>query len=226
MDEQLPAVLRLHDQRRIVNPGAVANALVYDCIERPPAVQQQQQPAQEPAPTAGSELQDVGTAGDAAGTEGEDVGGDGRGSRGSRAGRGSGPGDGELRLPQGSGGDGGGDGAAGGRGGSRTSGGGEQLRGGSASVGAGAGEAQAAVEGQQQPHAPQAARAAPCARTAQHDYFPDMPAWYSVRGPDDRTLVFESRFESGNLRRAIQVHRDRDDGVIGSRSTCCCVATS
>lgn len=209
MDEQLPAVLRLHDQRRIVNPGAVANALVYDCIERPPAMQQQQQqqPAQEPAAVAaGSELQGVATAGDAAGTEGgEDAGGDGRGSRGSRAGRGSGPGDGELRLPRGNSGDGVGDGAAAGRGGLRTSGGGEQPRSGSFSVSAGTGEAQAAVGAQQQQQVPPAAGAAPCARTAQHEYFPDMPAWYNVRGPDDRTLVFESRFESGNLRRAIQV---------------------
>lgn len=38
-----------------------------------------------------------------------------------------------------------------------------------------------------------------------HDYFPDLPAWYQPSGPSDTTLVFESRFESGNLRRALQV---------------------
>ena len=31
-----------------------------------------------------------------------------------------------------------------------------------------------------------------------------MP-WYVPSGPEDNTLVFESRFESGNLLRAIQV---------------------
>jgi hypothetical protein len=30
-------------------------------------------------------------------------------------------------------------------------------------------------------------------------------AWYVLQGPDDPTLVFESRFECGNLRRAVQV---------------------
>jgi hypothetical protein len=29
--------------------------------------------------------------------------------------------------------------------------------------------------------------------------------WVTLNSPDDTTLVFESRFESGNLRRAIQV---------------------
>lgn len=30
----------------------------------------------------------------------------------------------------------------------------------------------------------------------------DMPRWYVPTGPDDDTVVFESRFESGNLRSA------------------------
>lgn len=33
-----------------------------------------------------------------------------------------------------------------------------------------------------------------------------LPAWYTPFSRDDTTLVFESRFESGNLRRAIQVY--------------------
>jgi hypothetical protein len=36
-------------------------------------------------------------------------------------------------------------------------------------------------------------------------YADSLPAWYAPRGPADDTLVFESRFESGNLRRAVQV---------------------
>lgn len=32
-----------------------------------------------------------------------------------------------------------------------------------------------------------------------------LPPFYECQGPDDETLVFESRFESGNLRRAWQV---------------------
>lgn len=30
----------------------------------------------------------------------------------------------------------------------------------------------------------------------------DMPRWYVPTDPDDDTVVFESRFESGNLRSA------------------------
>lgn len=30
----------------------------------------------------------------------------------------------------------------------------------------------------------------------------DMPRWYVPSGPEDDTVVFESRFESGNLRSA------------------------
>jgi len=37
-----------------------------------------------------------------------------------------------------------------------------------------------------------------------HYFSATFRSWYSVAGSDDRTLVFESRFESGNLRRAIQ----------------------
>ena len=49
---------------------------------------------------------------------------------------------------------------------------------------------------------------------ARFRYFEDLPAWYCPRSPDDTTLVFESRFESGNLRRALQVHGDRRQGGI------------
>ncbi|KAF5841002.1 hypothetical protein DUNSADRAFT_14858 [Dunaliella salina] len=49
---------------------------------------------------------------------------------------------------------------------------------------------------------------------AQFNYFPDLPCWYSPSGPEDRTLVFESRFEGGNLRRAIQVYPNEYDLVL------------
>lgn len=42
----------------------------------------------------------------------------------------------------------------------------------------------------------------------------DLPAYYSPTGPDDHTLVFESRFECGNLRRAIQVYAFEYDLVL------------
>ncbi len=41
---------------------------------------------------------------------------------------------------------------------------------------------------------------APCC-----DYFPDLPAWLTLESSQDTTLVFESRFECGNLRRVVQV---------------------
>lgn len=37
------------------------------------------------------------------------------------------------------------------------------------------------------------------------DYGVDVLPFYVPNSPDDKTLVFESRFESGNLRRAIQL---------------------
>lgn len=37
------------------------------------------------------------------------------------------------------------------------------------------------------------------------EYVPGLSPWYTLQGPGDSTLMFESRFESGNLRRAIQV---------------------
>ncbi|KAK3260044.1 hypothetical protein CYMTET_30984, partial [Cymbomonas tetramitiformis] len=40
------------------------------------------------------------------------------------------------------------------------------------------------------------------------------PPYYSVESQDDTTLVFESRFESGNLRRAIQVYEDEYDLIL------------
>ncbi len=37
------------------------------------------------------------------------------------------------------------------------------------------------------------------------DYGVDMLPWYVPTSEEDKTLVFESKFESGNLRRAIQL---------------------
>ena len=37
------------------------------------------------------------------------------------------------------------------------------------------------------------------------DYAVDVLPWYVPSSEDDKTLVFESKFESGNLRRAIQL---------------------
>jgi hypothetical protein len=42
---------------------------------------------------------------------------------------------------------------------------------------------------------------------ASYAYAPGLAPWYVPEGTSDTTLVFESRFESGNLRRAIQVRR-------------------
>lgn len=51
---------------------------------------------------------------------------------------------------------------------------------------------------------------------ATFSYFDDLPPWYPPSSPGDTTLVFESRFESGNLRRAIQAR-----GWLGScKDTC------
>jgi hypothetical protein len=41
-----------------------------------------------------------------------------------------------------------------------------------------------------------------------------LPPYYTKTGPDDTTLVFESRFESGNLRRAIQVYEYEYDMIL------------
>ncbi|KIZ00098.1 Cytosolic carboxypeptidase 2 [Monoraphidium neglectum] len=46
------------------------------------------------------------------------------------------------------------------------------------------------------------------------DYAPGLEAWYVPDSPDDTTLVFESRFECGNLRRAIQVRQYEYDLVL------------
>jgi hypothetical protein len=45
----------------------------------------------------------------------------------------------------------------------------------------------------------------------QVEYWPGRPSWLQLQHSEDSTLVFESRFESGNLRRAVQV------GQIGQR---------
>jgi hypothetical protein len=42
----------------------------------------------------------------------------------------------------------------------------------------------------------------------------DVPQFYSPMGADDITLLFESRFESGNLRRAIQVYEYEYDLIL------------
>lgn len=36
-------------------------------------------------------------------------------------------------------------------------------------------------------------------------YYENLPPYYKLKGPADNTLVFESRFESGNLRRAVKI---------------------
>lgn len=61
---------------------------------------------------------------------------------------------------------------------------------------AGAGNIEAAGHAEEQLPAPQ---------PEAHVYAPSLAPWYTPEGPSDTTLVFESRFESGNLRRAIQV---------------------
>jgi len=45
-------------------------------------------------------------------------------------------------------------------------------------------------------------------------YAPDLEPWYLPESHDDTTLVFESRFECGNLRRAVQVQQYEYDLVL------------
>ena len=42
----------------------------------------------------------------------------------------------------------------------------------------------------------------------------EIVPFYVPQGPEDRTLQFESRFESGNLRRAIQVYETEYDLIL------------
>lgn len=42
----------------------------------------------------------------------------------------------------------------------------------------------------------------------------EVQPWYQPATEDDRTLVFESRFESGNLRRAVQVYEYEYDLIL------------
>merc|ERR1719262_1550345 len=42
----------------------------------------------------------------------------------------------------------------------------------------------------------------------------DLPSYYISDLDEDRTLVFESRFESGNLRRAVQVYEHEYDLIL------------
>lgn len=44
-----------------------------------------------------------------------------------------------------------------------------------------------------------------CLQVQQPEYRPGQPTWLQLQSQEDATLVFESRFESGNLRRAVQV---------------------
>lgn len=37
-------------------------------------------------------------------------------------------------------------------------------------------------------------------------YYETLNPYYKLKGPNDNTLVFESRFESGNLRRAVKIN--------------------
>lgn len=43
------------------------------------------------------------------------------------------------------------------------------------------------------------------ARPTKNRYFKELKPWYKAEAAYDSTLVFESRFESGNLKQAIQV---------------------
>lgn len=61
-----------------------------------------------------------------------------------------------------------------------------------------------------------AAEASPSSSEANFHYFDELPPWYSPRTSEDTTLVFESRFESGNLRRAIQVSEATRRAIHGS----------
>ena len=42
----------------------------------------------------------------------------------------------------------------------------------------------------------------------------EVRQYYELTGPDDDTLIFESRFESGNLRRAIQIYPSEYDLIL------------
>ncbi len=53
-------------------------------------------------------------------------------------------------------------------------------------------------------------------------YYENLPCYYKTQGPEDETLIFESRFESGNLHRAVKVadyeydlHLKNDYGTTG-----------
>lgn len=61
---------------------------------------------------------------------------------------------------------------------------------------------------------PEAPPDAPASPTHSPTGCGDLPAYYAPTGPDDATLVFESRFESGNLRRAVQVYEYEYDLIL------------
>ncbi|GIL75186.1 hypothetical protein Vretimale_7859 [Volvox reticuliferus] len=216
IDSMLPQVLRMHDQRRLVNPSQVANVVVFDCIERPPRSSESIVPTlvegaaaagAATAPGAEGEAQAAAGGSSVGTTASGEVGGGGSGSNGQAAGPGAGGG--------------GGTDAGSGTSGGRVSGEGSQPRGAAEPDGSraiagggtaeanGAGEASLAGAGEAAAAASRgAAGPASCSytRTTTYDYFEDMPAWYTPRGTSDDTLVFESRYESGNLRRAVQVY--------------------
>ncbi|GAX77932.1 hypothetical protein CEUSTIGMA_g5374.t1 [Chlamydomonas eustigma] len=51
-------------------------------------------------------------------------------------------------------------------------------------------------------------------RSTRFHYYPDLPPWYMPTSCSDNTLVFESRFESGNLRRVVQVYPNEYDLIL------------
>ena len=45
-------------------------------------------------------------------------------------------------------------------------------------------------------------------------YYAKLKPYYKLSNPQDNTLQFESRFESGNLRRAVQVGESEYDLIL------------
>ena len=173
---------------RLVNPAGVLNLIVYDWLEPPPVPL----PGLPPASSATAELLAAVTAA-AAGCDGDESAGGmtgddggGGGSRGVKSGR-------TRQLQQQR----------------ESSGGGASSEGG----GGGGGEMAGSMHrSRSTPDVASIAAAAAAAAATEAStsgspfrYFEDLPPWYCPRSADDTTLVFESRFESGNLRRALQV---------------------
>jgi hypothetical protein len=66
----------------------------------------------------------------------------------------------------------------------------------------------------------------------QMEYRPGEATWLELQSSDDATLVFESRFESGNLRRALHVRAARHQptravpGLLDGGMLTCCLLTA